>query len=86
MLLGKQCSSELQKLGILLMYFLEQSGKAQVRFSGFISYVFSVFLKIIIKHDLFLTGFRCGNFYYFWALWGISGLGKCKDLNTNEVF
>ena len=65
MLLGKQCSSELQKLGILLMYFLEQSGKAQVRFSGFISYVFSVFLKIIIKHDLFLTGFRCGNFYYF---------------------
>lgn len=50
---------------MLLMYFLEQSGKAQVHFSVFISYVFSVFLKIIITHDLFLTGFRRENFYYF---------------------
>lgn len=36
-----------------------------MHFSVFISYVFSVFLKIIITHDLFLTGFRCENFYYF---------------------
>ena len=49
------------------MYFLEQSGKAQVRFLFvcffFISYIFGVFLKIIITHDLFLTCFRCKSFY-----------------------
>lgn len=47
------------------MYFLEHSGKAQVRFLFFffISYIFGVFLKIIITHDLFLTCFRCKSFY-----------------------
>lgn len=47
------------------MYFLEQSGKAQVWFLFFITYVFSVFLQIIITHDLFLSCFRCKSFYYF---------------------
>lgn len=48
------------------MYILEeQSGKAQVHFSFFISYVFNVFLKIIIMHDLFLTCFGFNSFYDF---------------------
>lgn len=45
-------------------------------FSVFISYVFSVFLKIIITHDLFLTGFRREKFYFVFRMKEAEGEGQ----------